>query len=72
MYALSRNASFKTRLMVANATIMSIFTYMMPVWGGTEDYMIQAAQVLQNKAARTVTKLSWFNPRGSYYSRSTG
>ena len=57
---LSRNASFKTRLMVANATIMSIFTYMMPVWGGTEDYIIRAAQVLQNRAARTVTKLSWF------------
>ena len=31
---LSRNASFKTRLMVANATVMSIFCYMISVWGG--------------------------------------
>ena len=46
--------------MVANATVMSIFTYMITVWGGTEGYILQAAQVLQNKAARTVTKLGWF------------
>ena len=60
---LSRNASFKTRLMVANATIMSTMSYMLPVWGGTEDYIIQAAQVIQNRAARTVTKLDWFTPQ---------
>ena len=60
---LSRNASFKTRLMVANATIMSTMVYMMPVWGGTEDYIIKAAQVIQNRAARLVTKLSWFTPQ---------
>ena len=57
---LAKNASFKTRLMVANATIMSTLSYMLPVWGGTEEYIIQAAQVIQNRAARTVTKLSWF------------
>ena len=60
---LSRNATFKTRLMVANATIMSTIVYMMPVWGGTEDYIIKAAQVIQNRAARLVTKLSWFTPQ---------
>ena len=58
-----QNASFKTRLMVANATIMSTMSYMLPVWGGTEDYIIQAAQVIQNRAARTVTKLDWFTPQ---------
>ena len=47
---LAKNASFKTRLMVANATIMSIFSYMLPDWGGTEEYIIQAAQVIQNRA----------------------
>ena len=60
---LSVNASFKTRLMVANATIMSTFSYMLPVWGGTEEYIIKASQVIQNRAARTVTKLSWFTPQ---------
>ena len=49
--------------MVANFTIMSTFSYMMPVWGGTEEYTIKAAQVLQNKAARIITKLSWFTPQ---------
>ena len=60
---LSKNASFKTRLMVANATIMSAMSYMLPVWGGTEEYILNAAQVIQNRAARTVTKLSWFTPQ---------
>ena len=55
-----RNASFKTRLMVANACFMSIITYMVVVWGGTENYVLRAVQVMQNKAARCVTKLSWF------------
>ena len=52
----SRNSSFKTRLMVANACFMSIITYMVAVWGGTEEYVIRAVQVMQNKAARCVTK----------------
>ena len=60
---LSVNASFKTRLMVANATIMSTMVYMIPVWGGTEESIIRAAQVIQNRAARIVTKLSWFTPQ---------
>ena len=49
--------------MVANATIMSIMVYMIPVWGGTEEYIIKAAQVIQNRVARIVTKLSWFTPQ---------
>ena len=57
---LSRNATFKTRLMVANSTIMSLFTYMITVWGGTEGYIIKAAQVVQNRAARLVTQKGWF------------
>ena len=63
--ALSRisvNANFKTRLMVANACFMSILSYMVTVWGGTEEYVIKAVQVMQNKAARCVTKLSWYTP----------
>ena len=57
---LSTRASFKTRLMVANSTIMSQLTYMITVWGGTENYLIEGAQVIQNNAARIVTKLGWY------------
>ena len=59
---IARSANFKTRLMVANACFMSIITYMVAVWGGTEGYIIKAVQVMQNKAARCVTKQSWFTP----------
>ena len=59
---LAVNASFKTRLMVANSCFMSIIIYMVSVWGGTEGYIIKAVQVMQNKAARCVTKQSWFTP----------
>ena len=59
---LAVNANFKTRLMVANSCFMSIIIYMVSVWGGTEDYIVKAVQVMQNKAARSVTKQSWFTP----------
>jgi hypothetical protein len=35
---------------------------MVAVLGGTENYLIKAVQVMQNKAARCVTKQSWFTP----------
>ena len=56
------SAPFKTRLMVANACFLSVISYMITVWGGTELYLIRAIQVMQNKAARCVTKRSWFSP----------
>ena len=59
---ISRNGTFKTRLMVANSCFLSILSYMIVVWGGTEDFVIKAVQIMQNKAARCVTKLSWFTP----------
>ena len=59
---LAVNASFKTRLMVANSCFISVIIYMVSVWGGTEDYIVRAVQVMQNKAARCVTKQSWFTP----------
>ena len=62
---ISRNASFKTRLMVGNACFMSVISYMIAVWGGTESYVVRAVQVMQNKAARCITKLSWFTPTRS-------
>ena len=59
---ISRSANFKTRLMVANSCFMSNITYMVVLWGGTESYIIRAVQLIQNKAARCVTRQSWFTP----------
>ena len=59
---LSVNASFKTRLMSANGAFMSVLIYLIPLGGGTEQYLLKGLQVLQNRAARCVTKLSWFTP----------
>ena len=54
---ISNIASFKTRLMVANACFMSILIYMITIWGSTEEYILNCVQLMQNKAARCVTKL---------------
>ena len=59
---LAVNASFKTRLMAANGAFISILAYLIPLWGGTEGYLVRALQVLQNRAARCVTKLGWYTP----------
>ena len=59
---ISVNASFKTRLMVANGCFLSVVSYMISVWGGTEAYLIKAVQVMQNKAARCITKKCWYTP----------
>ena len=57
---MAKNATFKTRLMAANGTFISALAYLIPLWGGTEGYLLKGLQVLQNRAARCVTKLSWF------------
>ena len=59
---ISRTASFKTRKMIANGIYMSKLIYLMPVWMGCEEYLINALQVNMNKVARLVTKLDIFTP----------
>ena len=56
----SRNAPFKTRLMAANAVFISVLSYLITLWGAGEGYLLRALQVVQNKADRCVTKVSWF------------
>ena len=34
--------------------------YLIPVWTGCEDYMVNSLQVVQNKVARSVTKKDKF------------
>ena len=59
---ISKDASFKTRKMIANGIFMSKPIYLMPVWMGCEDYLVNALQVNMNKVARLVTKLDIFTP----------
>ena len=41
---------------------MSKFIYLIQLWGGTSEYLLTFLQKLQNRAARMVTKLSWYTP----------
>ena len=54
--------SFKNRKMVANGVVMSYLSYLMPLYGGCPDYLLNALQILQNRAARLVTKSGWYTP----------
>ena len=56
------NAVFKTRKMLADGLFMSKLVYLIPLWGGCEKFLIKALQIIQNKAARSVTKLGIFTP----------
>ena len=56
----SQRADFNTRLMVANGIVVSKLCYLIQLWGGCEGYLIHSLQVLQNRAARSVTGLSGF------------
>ena len=55
-------ASFKIRLMVANGIFCSKLIFQMTLWGGTEEYLLDALQIVQNKAARFVTRRGIYTP----------
>ena len=57
---ISQIASFKARKTVANGIFMSKLIYLMPLWSGCEDYLVRILQVVQNKAARVVTRQNHF------------
>jgi hypothetical protein len=48
--------------MLASRVLMSKLIYLMPVWTGCEEYLVNALQIIQNKVARSVTKKDIFNP----------
>ena len=52
----SKFASFKSRKMISNGIIISKLVYLIPVWSGCESYLMNSLQIIQNKAARIVTK----------------
>ena len=53
-------SNFQVRKMVANGIVMSYLSYLMPVYGGCPEYLLDALQTLQNRAARLVTNSSWY------------
>ena len=53
-----RRAPFKTKLMVAGGIFLSKLVYLIQVWGGTQEFLLKALQVTQNKAMKMVTELS--------------
>ena len=59
---IQKTASFRARKMIGTGIFLSKLIYLMPLWSGCEDYLIKALQVIQNKAARSITKLSVFTP----------
>ena len=59
---ISSRACFSTRLMVANGIVMSKLCYLIQLWGGCEGYLLHGLQVIQNRAARAVTRCSWWTP----------
>ena len=55
----SWSADFKTRKMIANAIVMSRLVYLIQLYSSATGYLLSSLQVLQNRAARAVTRLPW-------------
>lgn len=51
---IAQNSDFMTRLTVANGIVQSKLQYLMPLWLGAPDYLLNCLQVQQLKAARVV------------------
>ena len=59
---ISSVASFKTRLMIANGIFCSKLIFQISLWGGAADYLLSSLQIIQNKAARVVSKRDKYTP----------
>ena len=58
------NATFTTKLMVANGIVMSKLVYLITLWGGSQQYLLKAILVQQLTAARAVCGFnSWGWPK---------
>ena len=51
---IKRVASFSQRLAIANGIFNSKVVFLMSVWGGTEQYLLNSLQIVVNKAMRVV------------------
>ena len=59
---ISYYADFKTRKLLTNGIFISRLSYLMPLWGGCQKFLINALQTMQNRAARYVTKKDVYTP----------
>ena len=59
---ISKFSDFKTRKMLANGIFMSKLTYLITIWSSCSKELKSTLQVLQNKAARAVTRNDWNIP----------
>ena len=55
-------ASFKVRLMIANGIFCSKLIFQISLWGGTEEFLLNSLQIVQNKAARFVARRGIYTP----------
>ena len=62
LWKVSQYTNFKNRKMLANGIVMSYLRYLVPLYGGCPEYLLNSLQVIQNKAARLVTRSSWYTP----------
>ena len=59
---IGRVANFKNRKLIANGIFLSKLSYLIALWGGCNLNLLKSLQILQNKAARIVTKHDWATP----------
>ena len=69
---ISSNATFNTRLMVANGVVMSKLVYLITVWGGSTSVSTESLQVQQLTVARTVWGYNSFFHRKNSWIGFTG
>ena len=59
---------FNIRKRITEGMFMSVLVYCLPVFGGCDQYELEAIQVMQNQAARLVTHLPVRTPRKEIFS----
>ena len=59
---ISQIASFKTRKNIGTSLIMPTLSYIIEVYGSCSEYLLNALQVQQNKAAKYITQLPHRTP----------
>ena len=57
--SIAKVSNFKTRLSVCSSLVISRILYMLPLYGGAPDYMLEALQKKQTEAMRIITKRKW-------------
>jgi hypothetical protein len=55
----SFSATFKVRKMIAEGIVILNILYIITVYGSCSEYLLSLLQVIQNTAARCVTRLGW-------------